>query len=159
VLYFLRLWHYRDMNKPAKMKPTAQKVRENSIGWMLKMLCGRLDSDMTKELQQLGLNLGQFAVLMTLLEEEGLTQAEIGSKIVMPGYATTRNIDALEVMQIVERRKDERSRRSYRIHLTGQGHKIGPKLFKTVGNINEKLLSPLDASEQKQFLELLQKVL
>jgi DNA-binding MarR family transcriptional regulator len=147
------------MNKPGKNKPAAQKVRENSIGWMLKMLCSRLDSDMTKALQQLGLNLSQFAILMTLMEQEGLTQTEIGKKIVMPGYATTRSIDALEEMQFVERRNDERSRRSYRIYLTDQGHKIGPKLFKTVGMINEKLLSPLDVSEQRQFLELLQKVL
>jgi len=153
------LWQYLFMNKPTKMKPAAQKIRENSIGWMLKVLCGRLDADMSKALKQLDLNLSQFAILMALLENEGQTQAEIGSKMSMPGYATTRNIDSLEEMQFVERHKDERSRRSYRIHLTEHGHKIGPKLFKTVGQINENLLLQLNASEQKQIKKLLLKLL
>jgi DNA-binding MarR family transcriptional regulator len=147
------------MNKLGKIKPAAQKVRENSIGWMLKALCSRLDADMSKALNKLDLNLSQFAILMTLMEHEGLTQAEIGSKILMPGYATTRSIDALEEMRLVERRKDERSRRSYRIYLTEHGHKTGPKLFKTVGRINENLLSQLNVSEQKQIKGLLQKLL
>lgn len=147
------------MNTPNKNKPVAQNVRESSIGWMLKVLCSKLDADMNKALKQLDLNIGQFAILMTLLEDEGLTQAEIGSKISMPGYATTRSIDALEEMQFVERREDQRSRRSYCIHLTKQGREIGPKLFKTVSQINEDLLSQLNTSEQKQIKGLLQKLL
>ena len=147
------------MIKPVKSKPRARKVRETSVGWMLKVLCTRLGADMTKALKPLGLNLSQFAILMTLMEKEGLTQTEIGGKITMPGYATTRSIDALEIMQYVERRKDERSRRSYRIYLTEHGRAVGPLLFKTVGKINEALLSPLDASGQRQFTALLRKVL
>ncbi|MEA3303042.1 MAG: MarR family transcriptional regulator [Pseudomonadota bacterium] len=147
------------MNKHKETKPGAQEVRENSVGWMLKTLCGRLDGEMTKALKPLGLNLSQFAVLMALMEKEGLTQTEIGGKMTMPGYATTRCIDALEVMHYVERRKDERSRRSYRIYLTEQGRAVSPLLFKTVGKINEALLSPLDASGQRQFTALLQKIL
>lgn len=146
------------MNKPTEIKPAAQKVRESSIGWMLKMVCRRLDADMIKALKRLDLNLSQFVILMTLMEEEGLTQAEIGNKIAMPGYATTRSIDALEEMEFVERRKDERSRRSYRIYLTDHGQKIGPQLFATVGNMNKQLLLPLDTSEQSAFEELLQKL-
>jgi len=147
------------MNKSSKIKPKAQEVRESSVGWMLKVLCTRLDAEMTKALKQLDLNLSQFAIFMTLMEEEGLTQTEIGGKIAMPGYATTRSIDALEAMQYVERRKDKRSRRSYRIYLTEQGRTVGPVLFKTVGAINAALLSPLDMSEQRQLTGLLQKIL
>ncbi len=147
------------MKKPAKNKSRAQEVRQTSVGWMLKVLCTQLDADMTKSLKPLGLNLAQFAILMTLLEREGLTQTEIGGKIAMPGYAMTRSIDALEDMQYVERRKDERSRRSYRIYLTDDGRAVGPLLFKIVGKINTDLLSPLDVSEQRQFTALLQKVL
>lgn len=126
---------------------------------MLKRLSAALDAQMSNELQRLDLNLGQFAVLMTLLEAEGLTQTEIGRKIAMPGYATTRTLDALEEKQYVERRTDERSRRSHRIYLTKQGHGIAPELFGIVRNINEQLLSVLSTTETQQLAALLNKLI
>jgi DNA-binding MarR family transcriptional regulator len=94
---------------------------------MLKRLSIALDAEMSNELKRLELSLGQFAVLMTLSEAEGLTQTEIGKKIAMPGYATTRTLDALEEKRYVERRTDERSRRSHRIYLTDQSRRIAPE--------------------------------
>ncbi|MES9926351.1 MAG: MarR family transcriptional regulator [Candidatus Thiodiazotropha endolucinida] len=146
------------MKMVKKTEPEAEKVRKGSTGWMLKILCTSLDAEMSNELKRLGLNLGQFAVLMTLSEAEGLTQSEIGKKITMPGYATTRTIDALEEKQFVERRKDDRSRRSYRIYLTDKSHKVIPQLFTVVGKVNEHLLSALTPKEQKDLMKILKKL-
>lgn len=125
---------------------------------MLKRLSVALDDQMSNELQPLDLNLGQFAVLMTLLEAEGLTQTEIGKKIGMPGYATTRTLDALEEKQYVERRKDERSRRSHRICLTDHSRRIAPELFRIVRSVNEQLLSTLSTAETQQLAAILKKL-
>jgi len=46
----------------------------------LKRLSIALDAEMSNELKRLELCLGQFTVLMTLSEAEGLTQTEIGKK-------------------------------------------------------------------------------
>jgi len=146
------------MNELSKTQSPAQRVRENSVGWMLKVLCTSLDAEMSNELRRLDLNTGQFAVLMTLSEAEGLTQAEIGKKITMPGYATTRTIDALEEKQFVERRKDDRSRRSYRIYLTDQSRRIIPELFTIVMKVNEQLLSVLSSTERKHLTAILKKI-
>lgn len=136
----------------------ARNVRENSVGWMLKVLCTSLDAEMGNELKRLDLNLGQFAVLMTLSEAEGLTQSEIGKKIAMPGYATTRTLDALEEKQLVERRKDERSRRSYRIFLTERSRSIAPEMFAIVKKVNDGLLSALSVTERNQITKILKKL-
>lgn len=143
------------MNKYTK----AEKIRTNSVGWMMKMISNRLGSLIEQELKRLGLDLKQFGVLMALLEEEGLTQTEIGKKITLPGYATTRTIDALEKKQLIERRTDERSRRSYRIYLTDKGHATGPELFIIINKVNEDLLSVISATERKQLTTILQKIL
>lgn len=137
----------------------AEKIRTNSVGWMMKMISERLGSLIKQELKRLELDLKQFGVLMTLLEEEGLTQTEIGKKITLPGYATTRTIDALEKKQLIERRTDERSRRSYRIYLTDTGHATGPELFIIIKKINEDLLSVISTTERKQLTTILQKIL
>jgi DNA-binding MarR family transcriptional regulator len=96
---------------------------------------------------------------MTLLEEEGLTQTEIGKKIAMPGFTTTRTLDALEEQHLVQRRKDERSRRSHRIRLTSEGRKLGPRLFAIVSAVNERLLSSLSAGETERLRNLLRRLL
>ena len=125
---------------------------------MLKALCTSLDEEMSDELKKLDLTVSQFAVLMTLLEKEGLTQSDIGKKIVMPGYATTRTIDSLEEKQFVVRRKDERSRRSFRIYLTDSSRAIAPKLFTTIGRVNRRLLSTLSLTETKNLTAILKKL-
>jgi DNA-binding MarR family transcriptional regulator len=140
-------------------KLRAQDVRESSIGWVLKSLTISLDKEMKEELSELSLALGQFGVLMTLLEEEGLTQTEIGRKIAMPGFTTTRTLDALEEKHLVQRQKDERSRRSHRIFLTGQGRKLGPELYKIVKRVNKKLLSSLRPDERETLSYLLRRLL
>lgn len=73
----------------------------------------------------------------------------------MPGYATTRTLDALEGKQIIERRADERSRRSHRVFLTERGRGLAPDLFGIVQQVNARLLSPLKPREQEQLSKLL----
>jgi DNA-binding MarR family transcriptional regulator len=147
------------MKKKTMARRRAREVRESSVGWMLKSLSFGLDKEMKEELSRLGLTLSQFGVLMTLIEEEGLTQTEIGKRIAMPGYATSRTLDALAEKHIIKRRRDERSRRSYQIHFTGRGRKLGPKLFAVVDRVNKGLLSSLSSGEQKTLRALLRKLL
>ncbi|MEA1890552.1 MAG: MarR family transcriptional regulator [Pseudomonadota bacterium] len=158
IAYAAYYLHNSVMNDRSKAVSPAKKVRETSVGWMLKVLCTSLDEKMNKEMKRLDLNIAQFAVLMSLSETEGLTQVEIGKKINMPGYATTRTIDALEKVQFVERKKDDRSRRSYRIYLTEQGRKIVPQLFVVVKKVNTQLLSTLTLTEKKQLNKILNKI-
>jgi len=143
------------MNK----RSTAKEARKNSVGWMTKMISNRQDSIIKQEIKRFGLNIKQFGVLMLVFEEEGLTQTEIGKKIIMPGYATTRTIDALEKNQLIERRTDERSRRSYRIYLTDKGQETGLELFIFINKISEDLLSVISATEKQQLTIILQKIL
>lgn len=152
------LCHDIDMNQITNAIPAAKDIKEGSVGWMLKVICTALDAEMTSRLKELDLNISQFAVLMTLSEMEGLTQTEIGQKVTMPGYATTRTIDALEKKKFVERRRDERSRRCYRIYLTDQGRTITPELFKIVRNVNERLLLVLSSKEKNQLIAILKKL-
>lgn len=143
------------MDKNKSDKVFAGRVRENSIGWMLKLLSTGLDNTMIQALKPHGLNLGQFSIVMTLLEGDGITQSEIGRKISMPGYSTTRNIDVLEKIGLLERRKNELSRRSHCIRLTDKGRSLAPQLFSIVQSVNDKLLSLLDETDRELFKKIL----
>ena len=121
-------------------------IRENSLGWLLKMLSQKIDRIMAKELSKMGLNINFFAVLMTLLEKEDLTQTELGKAVGVPGYTTTRTLDRLEEMEFVQRRPDPNSRRAHRIFLTKQGRDIGKNLPALVKKVNSDFSSSLTFS-------------
>ncbi len=105
---------------------------------------------MEAKLKPLGLSKSQFAVIMTLLETDGLTQIEIGRKLTMPGSAITRNLDGLEQLRFVKRHKHETSRRSYRIYLTDEGREIAPQLYSLVEDVNKHFLSSLSLADRKK---------
>lgn len=143
----------------AAMTQNAKTVRQTSTGRMLNLLTSKLNSEMNRRLQPLGLSLPEFAILMTLLELEGQTQSELGRKNAIPAHGTTRSIDALEALALVERRPDPTSRRSRRIFLTDKGHRIGPELFSIVGEVNAWLLDGLNEPEKQSFAATLAKIL
>jgi DNA-binding MarR family transcriptional regulator len=133
----------------------AKTARKSSIGWLVKSLGAWLDSQMDIRLAPLGLSKGQFAIIMTLLENEGVTQAEIGRKILMPGYATTRNIDKLELNELLERQHHKSSRRAHSIYLTAKGRKLAPALFAIVKDVNGVFLESIDDKDKKELNEIL----
>ena len=141
-----------------RMTKDAKTTRQTSIGRMLKLLTKRLDTEMNTRLQPLGLSLPEFAILMMLLEREGQTQSGLGKKTAIPAHGTTRSIDALAALDLVERRTDPTSRRSHRIFLTAKGHRIGPQLFAIVAEVNDWLLDGLDEAEKQTFAATLAKI-
>ena len=132
--------------------------RQESAGWMFKTISNWIDEEMSRQLKSLDLSRIQFPIMMVLLEEEGLTQVEIGRRIYMPGYATSRNIDQLEHKNLVKRQLHESSRRSHRIYLTSQGKQLAPQLFSVANSISDKLLDPLEGDQKELFRSLLYRV-
>ena len=121
----------------------------------MKALGTWMDKKMQERLVPLGLSLNQFTIVMTLLERDGQTQVDIGHKTMLPAYATTRNIDKLESLGYVKRKRHESSRRSYRILLTDSGKNLAPTLYQTTKSVNDLFLSHLDENQKAEFLGIL----
>lgn len=147
----------KSIDKPMNEHP--KHIKEDSIGWVLNMLTRTINSVLKKKLEPLELTQMQLVIIMTLLEEDGLSQAAIGKKTIMPGYAMTRNLDALERRKLIERRPDESSRRSFCIVLTKEGRALAPSLFQTMADVHVEFLSGLQQDEIKQLKFLLRKLM
>ncbi len=76
------------------------------------------------ELKKQGLTIALWPTMMCLWEEEGVTQRDIAAKSKVENSTTTRTLDKLEKLGLVERRADPNSRRSFRIFLTEEGRKL-----------------------------------
>ncbi|KAB0286607.1 MarR family transcriptional regulator [Vibrio fortis] len=132
--------------------------RQKSFGWMINVLALNLSKDFDKELKKHGLTIALWPTLMCLWEEEGVTQKDISIKSKVENSTTTRTLDKLEKLELVERRVDPNSRRSFRIYLTEQGKELKDKLLPIPMGINRRYLNLLEDDEQQQMIKLLQKM-
>ncbi|MCC5518332.1 MarR family winged helix-turn-helix transcriptional regulator [Vibrio splendidus] len=132
--------------------------RPNSFGWLVNVVANKATKDFDTELKKHGLTIALWPTMMCLWEEEGLTQRDIAAKSKVENSTTTRTLDKLEKLELVERRADPNSRRSFRIYLTEKGKALEEQLIPVPVRVNKALMSELDAEEQQQMITLLKKM-
>ncbi|MCG9692553.1 MarR family transcriptional regulator [Vibrio sp. Isolate22] len=132
--------------------------RQNSFGWMINVIANKASKDFDLELKKHGLTIALWPTLMCLWEEEGVTQRDIAEKSKVENSTTTRTLDKLEKLELVERRADPNSRRSFRIYLTEKGKALEEVLIPIPIKLNKELMEALDTDEQQQMIGLLKKM-
>lgn len=141
------------------MENRIKKIRENSTGWLITQMAHTMDSALSRHLSALDLSIRFFANLMSLLEKDGLNQAELGARTGEPQYKVSRLIDALQSSDLVERLPDPDSRRAYLVVLTEHGRNTARKLPPIVKQVNKEVLANLNPAEITELNRLLKKAL
>ncbi|MCC2520782.1 MarR family winged helix-turn-helix transcriptional regulator [Vibrio coralliilyticus] len=132
--------------------------RQSSFGWLINVVANDAAKTFDTELKKHGLTLALWPTLMCLWEEEGVTQRDIAQKSKVENSTTTRTLDKLENLGLVERQPDPNSRRAFRIYLTDEGRALKETLLPIPMAINQKLLSSLEPKERDEIIRLLQKM-
>lgn len=133
--------------------------RRESLGWLIAVLAEQMMTGLDTRLKTHGLNIGFWPTLFALWEEEGLTQAELSKQCMTANYTTTRVLDRMTDLGLLERRTDPESRRSFRIYLTDKGRSLEATLTGEARSLNQSILSKLSDAEAAQLISLLQKVI
>lgn len=132
--------------------------RQKSFGWLINVIAIKASKDFDHELKKHGLTIALWPTLMCLWEEEGITQRDIAAKSKVENSTTTRTLDKLEKLELVERRADPDSRRTFRIYLTDQGRALKDVLIPIPIQLNQGYLDVLEKNEQDEMIRLLQKM-
>jgi MarR family transcriptional regulator for hemolysin len=146
-------------DKRACVSDAIRAAREGSVGWLIQRLAGQLDRAMDEKLAPHGLTIQKFAVVMTVMEHDGLTQSEIGNRFRSPAYKITRSIDALEADGFLERRAHPASRRTNTVHATAKALQLAPTLIAIIEAVNRQMLAGLGSGEDRQVHALLRQML
>ncbi|UXI03376.1 MarR family winged helix-turn-helix transcriptional regulator [Photobacterium sp. TY1-4] len=77
-----------------------------------------------------------------------MTQSELAARCQTANYTTTRVLDTLEKLALVERRKHPTSRRAYQIFLTEQGRALEAEATALAKACNHEFLSALSEAER-----------
>lgn len=137
---------------------TTEFDRQSSFGWLLNVIAKDAEKAFDAKLKQHGLTIALWPTLMCLWEEEGVTQREIAQKSKVENSTTTRTLDKLVKLGLVERRDDPNSRRSFQIYLTDEGRALEQVLIPIPMEMNKAYLSGLEPEEQETMIYLLQKL-
>lgn len=132
--------------------------RQSSFGWMINVIANQASKKFEAELKKHGLTVALWPTMMCLWEEEGVTQRDIAEKSKVEKSTTTRTLDKLERLGLVERQPNPHSRRSFRIYLTDEGRALKDTLLPIPVAVNKEVLSSLHEVEQKEMIRLLQKM-
>jgi len=107
-----------------------------------------LSSSINLILAKNSLSESQFNILDALFHLGHLTQKELGKKLLKSGGNITMVIDNLEKRGLVERRRGEKDRRTFAIHLTDDGRNKIKTLLPGIVKFITKEMNVLTSKEQ-----------
>jgi DNA-binding MarR family transcriptional regulator len=131
---------------------------DESIGFKIEITERKLKREWIKLFRKKGIDItpNHWVILYRLIEEEGLTQAEISKRTFKDTANITHILDLLVKKELVERVPVASDRRVYRIYLTDKSRslmKIVPKMVASNLRAVTKGISKKDLETTKSVLE------
>ncbi len=111
-----------------------------------------------KEAETLGFTHGQWRALAYLSENENCRQTDLAAALEIKPITLVRQIDQLEQMELVVRKKDHEDRRAHRLQLTENARELLFQLWERADSVEDQLLQVLNQSEQEQLIEYLHRI-
>lgn len=133
-------------------------VIEESLGYLVNRAARLMAHELAEELRPAGVGIGQWAVLLILWADDGLSQAELSSRVAIEPPTMVRTIDRMVRDGLVTRVPDPRDGRISRIHLTVRGRALRDQLVPRAVAVNEATLARLAPSEGRTLQRLLRKL-
>ncbi|NLW45008.1 MAG: MarR family transcriptional regulator [Syntrophomonadaceae bacterium] len=107
----------------------------------------KIDRYLSFQLEEYGISVPQSFILFALLEEDGSTLKEIGTKAQIDSSSMTVLVDKLENEGFLERKLDSQDRRAIRVFLTPKGRDLAEKVLELALNFNRRLQETLGDTE------------
>ena len=102
-----------------------------------------------------GLTPRQFAILMVVAEEEGLTQTELVERTGIDRSTLADIVARLITRGLIQRRRTKEDARAYAVRLTPQGVKALREAQPGAAAADARLLAALPAGKRQDFLDIL----
>ncbi|WP_198931003.1 MarR family winged helix-turn-helix transcriptional regulator [Sporomusa sphaeroides] len=119
-----------------------------------------LDDVLEMHFSRYGLSRAKFSALIQLYMTGGggLTQSELGKKLLVSRANITRLIDRLEKEDLVVRKTDPVDKRAFQLYLTDRANILMHAFVPVHNQYVHKLMSTLDTDEKKLLISLLDKL-
>lgn len=126
--------------------------------WLASQLARRGAALVGETLAQAGVRRQHFAVLTSLAEQGAASQAELGRRLWIDRSDLHALVTELDRDGLVARVRDPEDRRRNLVTLTANGKALLRRLDKRVDAAQTALLKPLSATERRELIRLLERV-
>lgn len=101
---------------------------------------------------------GQFGVLIMIMENEGLSQSDLGSAVGIDRSTMVAVIDRLESRGLVIRAPSPNDRRSYALRLSEKGEELMRDLIPRIQDHDRGMVKDLSPEEVAQLIDFLRRI-
>ena len=143
----------------AKKKRRASKFDwDQGIGFLVADIARLMTTQYNRLIKPVGLTSAQWRVIIHLHRQDGLTQSELATLLTVGKVSVGGLIDRLEDSGWIERRADEKDRRSNRVFLTKKGRAVDKEMISAGIKLAKQTLNNLTEDESLMLQSLLSAV-
>jgi MarR family transcriptional regulator, organic hydroperoxide resistance regulator len=135
-----------------RVKPPSQKSPlSTGLGYLIRRTHKSFSRLLAIELADRGINFKQYFYLRALLEEDDISQTELGERVGMHRATVTTVLETLESNGYVRRLADPNDARSRRVLLTLKGQRLREPLLATIETIQSVAGAGISAADLLVF--------
>ena len=131
---------------------------ERHIGYWMRRVSAYVQGASARTLQTRHTSVAEWIVLCLILEQPGITPAELAESLTMTRGAVSKVIDKLEAKNWITRSTKSGDGRVHLLFLTRRGSQIIPQLGEILDQHEHKIFGSLEADERAVLRQLLQKL-
>ena len=133
-------------------------ILKDSIGREISRIAFKLREYINSELKEYNISGGKIHFLMKIENKDGICQEKLTDMLKVDKATTGRAIKKLVELGYVIRKRDEKDKRYYRLHLSEAGKNIAKIGKKVLEETSEMLENGFKEEEKKAIRELLVKI-
>ena len=128
------------------------------VGFNLRMAQEAAFQAFSRRSQDIGESPGRFATLTLIARNPGISQTELSQANGRDKSSVTPVVEDLARRGLIERRRMDSDRRTYRLHLTPSGKKVLTMLTRCARRHERNLDRVIGARDRKKFIQILKKI-
>ncbi len=149
----------RRYSAPAKFYRADRYIREESVGWLMKLVLASIAQQVDQGLSEHGLTQAQWGPLFKLRETKSSTVAGLARDMHMDVGAMTRLLDRLERKGLCRRERSTEDRRVVQVELTPDGERAAAQVPPVLAEVLNGYLAGFTRDEWETLKDLLRRML
>ncbi len=133
--------------------------RSTSLGYQVNHLARLMAQALKERIEALGVVPGQFAQLLALYEQDGLTQAELCERVRIEQPTMASTLNRMERDGLIRRVPDPADRRRARVMLTTQARRLEGDLVSAARGVNSAATRGLSDGEVAALMRTIAQVI
>lgn len=129
--------------------------RLDSLGYQIGLLSRLFDRRLQEVLKEQGVAPGQFAPLVMLFEQDGLTQAELCRRINVEQPTMANTLERMERDGLIKRKADTEDKRRALVHLTPRARDMREAVMENARAVAGRAVQRLSPADQDDMFRLL----